>query len=82
MLQVLRNVPGQGHIQLPTYFFKDVKWFDKFLQKFNGFVEIHKKYVKCFNVVVDASLITPQGWKKNKAGNGVKIFYFIHFILH
>ena len=56
MLRVLRNTPIQGSIKLPGYFFQDVRWFHKFLENFNGSVEIHQRNVQTFNVFVDTSL--------------------------
>ena len=66
MLRVLRNTPVQGSTKLPGYFFQDVRWFHKFLDKFNGSVEIHPKNVKTFNVFVDASLQCTGGIFGNK----------------
>ena len=40
MLRVLRNTPMQRSIKLTGYFFQDVRWFHRFLDKFNGSVEI------------------------------------------
>ena len=66
MLKVLRNTPIQGNIQLPGYFFQDVRRFHKFLDKFNGSGEIHQKNVKTFNVFVEASLQCTGGTFGNK----------------
>ena len=41
---------------MPPGFFKDIKWFNTFLEKFNGVVKIHRKDSKCYQVYVDASL--------------------------
>ena len=53
-------------IKLPGYFFHYVRWFHRFLDKFNGSVEIHSKNVKIFNVFVDASLQHTGGIYDNK----------------
>ena len=66
MLKVLRNTPIQDCIKLPGYFFQDVRWFHKFLDKFNSSVEIHQRNVKIVNVFVDASLQCTGGIYKIK----------------
>ena len=56
MLQLLRSCPHKGSIKLTDKFFKDLNWFSKFLQVFNGSVEIHE-INKIENVIyVDSSL--------------------------
>ena len=66
MLRVLRNTPMQGSTKLPGHFFQDVRWFHKFLDEFNGSVEIHQRNVKICNVFVDASLQRTGGIFGNK----------------
>ena len=56
ILGVLRSAPMKGKVTLPLGFFKDIEWFNKFLEKFNGVVKIHNKESKCHEVYVDASL--------------------------
>ena len=56
ILTVLRNAPQKGTIQLPSAFFRDINWCNRFLQSFNGTVEIHKKFQKPQQIFVDASL--------------------------
>ena len=56
ILGVLRSAPMRGKVTLPSGFFKDIEWFNKFLEKFNGVVKIHNKKSKCHEVYVDASL--------------------------
>ena len=56
ILTVLRNTPQKGMIQLPSAFFRDINWCNMFLERFNGTVEIHKKFQKPQQVFVDASL--------------------------
>ena len=56
ILQVLRNTPMKGYTPLPLSFFKDLSWFNAFLDIFNGSVEIHTKNSPKFQVFVDASL--------------------------
>ena len=46
-LGVLRSAPVKGKVILPFGFFKDIEWFNKFLEKFNGVVKIHNKESKC-----------------------------------
>ena len=36
MLTTLRNTPSTGHFKIPVSFHRDVQWFDKFLEHFNG----------------------------------------------
>ena len=56
ILGVLRSAPAKGKVNLPIGFFKDIQWFNKFLEKFNGVVKIHNMASKCYEVYVDASL--------------------------
>ena len=56
ILQVLRNTPVKGSRPLPLSFYKDLAWFNAFLDIFNGSVEIHTKDSPKFQVFVDASL--------------------------
>ena len=44
ILQTLREAPVCGFIRLSESFFKDINWFVKFLEVFNGSVEIHSYY--------------------------------------
>ena len=55
-LGVLRSVPVKGKVTLGSGFFKDIEWFNKFLEKLNGVVKIHNKESKCHEVHIDASL--------------------------
>ena len=41
ILQVLRNAPARGYIALPMGFCKDINWFTRFLEKFNGMVNFY-----------------------------------------
>ena len=54
-----------GNFRLPGLIYKDIAWFNKFLQKFNGVVKIHTKNTPHYNVFVDASLQQVGGiWNK------------------
>ena len=56
ILQVLRNTPSQGRVSLNASFYRDVNWFTKFLQSYNGVTKIHTKDDNYTSVYVDASL--------------------------
>ena len=56
ILATLRKTPLSGHIQRPTDFYKDINWFNLFLETFNGLVEIHQVNKVPLQVYVDASL--------------------------
>ena len=65
ILTTLRNAPAMGNFRLPGLIYKDIAWFNKFLQKFNGVVKIHTKNTPHYNVFVDASLQQVGGiWNK------------------
>ena len=65
ILGVLRSAPAKGKIKLTTGFFKDIQWFNKFLEKFNGVVKIYNIASKCYEVYVDASLTRVGGILNN-----------------
>ena len=56
MLAVLRGAPDKGYVNLNRDFHKDILWFSKFLEHFNGTVKIHPITVVSHQVFVDASL--------------------------
>ena len=56
MLTTLWNAPAKGHFKIPVSFYKDVQWFDKFLDHFNGSVKIHGNNNVDHQSFVDASL--------------------------
>ena len=56
ILQVLRVAPPQGRISLDANFFKDINWFRRFLDSFNGVTRIHSDVSAYRNLYVDASL--------------------------
>ena len=41
MLHMLRAAPSQGTISLPSGFKKDLRWFSRFLPRYNGIALIH-----------------------------------------
>ena len=49
---------------MPPGFYKDIKWFNLFLEKFNGVVKIQSS--ECYEVHVDASLTRVGGIFNNK----------------
>ena len=65
-LATLRKTPLSGHIQLPTDFYKDINWFNLFLDTFNNLVEIHQVYLVPFQVYVDVSLCIVGGYLQGK----------------
>ena len=56
ILQVLRMAPPQGRISLDAEFFRDINWFRRFLDKFNGVTKIHNTAAPARDLYVDASL--------------------------
>ena len=56
MLATLRNAPVKGQFKIPAAFYKDVQWFNKFLDHFNGSVKIHENHKVDHQFFVDASL--------------------------
>ena len=66
ILSVLRQAPDRGYILLPRGFFKDIAWFNKFLDQFNGVVAMHGKDVSHHEIFVDASLKMVGGYFKGK----------------
>ena len=66
ILAVLRSAPMKGKVTLPPGFFKDIKWFNVFLEKFNGIVKIHENEFSNHEVYVDASLTRVGGIFNNK----------------
>ena len=66
ILSLLRNALAKGTIKLPQSFFKDIAWFQKFLNFFNGSVEIHPTHTAIGKAYVDASLQRIGGIYGNK----------------
>ena len=66
ILSVLRQAPDRGYILLPRIFFKDIAWFNKFLDQFNGVVAMHRKDVSQNEIFVDVSLKMVCGYFKGK----------------
>ena len=56
ILQTLREAPAKGSIPLSDSFFKDINWFVKFLEAFNGSVEIHSVFTPTNELYVDSCL--------------------------
>ena len=56
VLQVLRNVPIRGLIFLNEAFYRDISWFNTFLEEYNSCTKIHRVQDHHFSVYVDASL--------------------------
>ena len=56
ILAVLRGTPASG-VKLPDMFFKDIAWFNNFLEIFNGQVKFYSEMQKCKQVWADASLM-------------------------
>ena len=56
ILVTLRNMPTVGYSKLNMNFYKDIAWFCRFLQTFNGTVKIHRADVENHVIFVDASL--------------------------
>ena len=52
----MRNAPAKGHIALPMGFYKDINWFIRFLEKFNGMVNFYSHAKVTHEIFVDASL--------------------------
>ena len=57
ILTVLRNTPATGVKPLPDMFFRDITWFNKFLNIFNGQVNFYSQVQKHKEVWIDASLM-------------------------
>ena len=66
ILSVLRQAPDRGYILLPRGFFKDIAWFNKFLDQFNGVVAMHRKDVVQHEIFIDASLKMVGGYFQGK----------------
>ena len=66
ILSVLRQAPDRGYILLPRGFFKDIAWFNKFLDQFNGVVAMHRTNVIQHEISVDASLKMVGGYFQGK----------------
>ena len=43
IVTVLSNAPASGMFKLPGMFYKDIRWFNKFLEEFNDVIKIHAK---------------------------------------
>ena len=56
VLQVLRNAPIRGRILLNEAFYRDISWFNTFLEEYNGCTKIHRVQDPHFSVYVDACL--------------------------
>ena len=56
ILQLLRSTPHTGRISLNASFYKDINWFIKFMDLFNGVAKIHRKEEQFTEVFVDACL--------------------------
>ena len=56
ILQTLREAPAKGSIRLSESFFKDINWFVKFLEVFNGSVEIHSVFTPTSELFIDSCL--------------------------
>ena len=41
ILQLLRGTPAQGQVSLNASFYKNVNWFTKFLESYNGVTKVH-----------------------------------------
>ena len=66
ILATLCKTPLSGHIQLPTDFYKDINWFNLFLDTFNALVEIHQVNKVPLQVYVDVSLRMVGGYFQGK----------------
>ena len=56
ILKTLKNAPRYGNIAVSLEFFRDINWFNVFLDKFNGSVEIHMNNQLTREIHVDSSL--------------------------
>ena len=56
ILQTLREAPAKGSIRLSESCFKDINWFVRFLEVFNGSVEIHSVSTPTSELYVDSCL--------------------------
>ena len=56
VLTTLRNAPMAGWTYLNEAFYRDIAWFSKFMEDYNGVTKIHKQQQPDVNLYVDACL--------------------------
>ena len=66
VLMTLRNAPCTGRIFLDEAFYRDIAWFVKFMQNYNGVTKIHKQNRPEVDLYVDACLVAVGAYTHGK----------------
>ena len=66
VLTTLRNAPGSGSISLDELFYRDIAWFVKFMQHYNGVTKIPEQTKPEVDLYVDACLLAVGAYSQGK----------------
>ena len=69
VLTTLRNAPTSGRINLDEAFYRDITWFCKFMESYNGVSKIHTQREPEIDLYVDACLLAVGAYSHGKVYN-------------